>query len=182
MEAEDLVKKCIYILVNSILSALIISMLILNISSYINRSNPEHVSSMGSYKIMKVITGSMMPAIGIGDIIIASKPDIDSLRIGDIITFRIPGNILVTHRIVDIKEDGSFITKGDANHEEDTGILVDENNIIGKYIFKISKGAYIMKFFQSSYGLLLFFLLFPFLLPQINIKQIIAALYNKTNI
>jgi len=182
MEAEDLVRKCIYILLNFILLVFIISMLILNVSSYINRSNPDYISGIGPYKIMKVITGSMVPAIDIGDIIITSDTHIDNLKIGDIITFRIPGNILVTHRISDIKEDGSFVTKGDANPEEDTGILVNESNIIGKCIFKIPDGARVIGFFKWASGIFLFLLVFLFWLPQININQIIARLYNKTNI
>ncbi|SHI39494.1 signal peptidase I [Lutispora thermophila] len=176
-----MVRKCTSILVGFILSAFIISMLILNISSYINRSNPEYISSIGPYKIMKVITGSMIPAIDVGDIIIAKEPDIDSLRVGDIITFRIPGNILVTHRIVDIRQDGSFITKGDANLQEDTGIWVGESNIVGKYEFRIPGGASVIDSFKDYCGLILFFMLLSFIVPKMNIKQIISAFYSKTS-
>lgn len=50
---------------------------------------------------------------------------------GDVITYR-RGNMVVTHRIVEKSEEG-YYTKGDANAEEDAGIVL-EKQVIGNVI------------------------------------------------
>ena len=50
---------------------------------------------------------------------------------GDVITYR-RGNMVVTHRIVEKSEEG-YCTKGDANAEEDAGIVL-EKQVIGNVI------------------------------------------------
>lgn len=51
---------------------------------------------------------------------------------GDIITFKDNSGKLITHRIVDIK-DNYYRTKGDSNFEEDG--VIEKQNIEGKVIF-----------------------------------------------
>ena len=95
--------------------------------------------------VLKVVTGSMEPSIHVGDYIVVEKTDPDTLEKGDIISFYsdqsdVAGKI-VTHRIVDINEDGSFVTKGDTasdgspNEINDTAPAVREK-LIGKYTGK----------------------------------------------
>ena len=90
--------------------------------------------------VLKVVTGSMEPSIHQGDYILVKKTDTDSLREDDIICFyskdsRIYG-MPNTHRIVKVLDDGSFVTKGDANNQQDTA-AVTPDSIIGKYQGKI---------------------------------------------
>jgi hypothetical protein len=62
----------------------------------------------------------MVPAIKLGDMIFtgpASGPFGGGIAAGSIVTF-VKGNELVTHRIVSL-ENGSIITKGDANEGPD---------------------------------------------------------------
>jgi signal peptidase I len=72
------------------------------------------------YRLFAVRTGSMAPALGVGDLIIDREVPADSLRPGQLVTFRDPdlGRQLVTHRIVSIQRGGAelrFTSKGDAN-------------------------------------------------------------------
>ncbi len=102
----------------------------------------DYVELFG-YKSFTIASGSMMPTLEIGDVIISKKVAEKDLKEGDIITFlEGEGNVYnVTHRIKDIvKEDGKTLyrTKGDNNNTNDDE-LVKYENIVGKYQFKISK-------------------------------------------
>ncbi len=89
--------------------------------------------------LLKVVTGSMEPSIHTGDYIKVETTDPSELKEGDIITFwsqdeGIEG-LLVTHRIVEVNEDGSFVTRGDANPIEDS-TTVTADRILGRYTGK----------------------------------------------
>lgn len=95
-------------------------------------------------RLLVVTSGSMEPAIGVGDaVVIQQVTDASQLRIGQIITFYpVRSRMLVTHRIVGtarierVDEDGNAIlgpdgkpltdpwvkTKGDANNDADPNI------------------------------------------------------------
>ena len=95
--------------------------------------------SVFGYSILKVVTGSMEPTIMTGEYIIVKDADPNTLKEGDIITFyaKIPQirGLLCTHRIVGFNEDGSIMTKGDANNVEDD-IAVQKDEVLGKYVCK----------------------------------------------
>ena len=90
--------------------------------------------------IVKVVSGSMEPSIHSGDYIIIEKTDCSELKAGDIICFYSHDSaiygMLNTHRIVRILDDGSFVTKGDANSAEDPS-TVTYDTIVGKYTGKV---------------------------------------------
>ena len=89
--------------------------------------------------VLKVVTGSMEPSIHVGDYIIVEKTDTNSLKEGDIISFYSDQNdildLLVTHRIVSVNSDGTYVTKGDANPVSDS-VTVRPERIVGKYTHK----------------------------------------------
>lgn len=70
------------------------------------------------YHVLYVYSGSMAPAINPGDVIIITPPT-QKLEPGMVLTMRVDGQ-LVTHRLVEIRSDGAFITKGDANNAPDS--------------------------------------------------------------
>lgn len=87
-----------------------------------------------------VYSGSMMPDIDTGDIVLIGDVTPESIVIGDIIQFR-SENISIIHRVIEIyKSDGSFlfITKGDANDNPDSDPIVPDQ-IMGKVQFTIPK-------------------------------------------
>ena len=81
------------------------------------------------YSFFIVKTGSMEPEILSGELIIVRKQDI--YENGEIITYK-ENESFVTHRIITI-DDNIYITRGDANNENDDG--VKKENILGKVIF-----------------------------------------------
>lgn len=79
-----------------------------------------------------VISGSMEPRIHTGDVVVIKKTTQD-LAAGHLVTFHDqaqPGRIM-THRLVQRREDGQWITKGDANANQDS-TPVPESAIIGQ--------------------------------------------------
>lgn len=80
-----------------------------------------------------VLSGSMEPVIPVGSVVLTDQSR-TAVSAGDIAAFSKNGQT-VTHRIIKETE-GGFITKGDANQEEDTGVTAPEN-IIGTVVFCI---------------------------------------------
>jgi signal peptidase I len=90
--------------------------------------------AIGSHlKIFTVISGSMMPELKPGTVILVLRDS--RYRLNDIVTYSL-GEQFVTHRIVYIGD--YYLTKGDAN------TLIDPNHvstsqIVGKVIFNMPK-------------------------------------------
>ena len=99
----------------------------------------QPVSFFGK-SILQIVTGSMEPTLRVGDCILVQECNTGSLQEGDIITYVSEDNmtrgLLVTHRIKECRQDGSFITRGDANPVEDQ-LVVRADQIRGKYIRKL---------------------------------------------
>ena len=112
-------------------------------------------ATQGNLHFLIVLSGSMEPSIHVGDIVVSSKVNIEDLREGDVITFRYEGERnCITHRITKIMntEFGIFFkTKGDANEEEDTR-PVRENEVIGKAILVIPYLGYLPAFAKTTLG------------------------------
>ena len=79
------------------------------------------VPGMLGYHSLTVLSGSMEPTIHVGDVVVEHSISPLDARIGDIVTFRDPGDqhILITHRVRAIHVAAGnvhFTTKGDANN------------------------------------------------------------------
>ena len=109
-------------------------------------------------QVYTVLSGSMEPAYHVGALLYDKKVDPAQLRPGDVITFMLDEETIVTHRIVEVvpdEEDPSVIrfrTKGDANAAED-GSLVHYKNVLGTPVFTIPKLGYFANFVQQPPGL-----------------------------
>jgi len=92
-----------------------------------------------------IITGSMEPSIKPGDVILVKKitdmEDINNLKVNDVIQFKRDG-ILISHRIIDIKNDEEkglqFKTKGDNNSVPDVD-LIKPQDIKGTIKYTVPK-------------------------------------------
>lgn len=99
------------------------------------------ISGYFRYKAVVIATGSMMPNIQVGDVLIIDQDenlDVSSLEVGDVIAYDSKGKI-ICHRIVKIIPSGQklyFEMKGDANDDSDP-LLVGEEDIIGLINVKI---------------------------------------------
>lgn len=88
-----------------------------------------------------VASGSMEPKMYAGDVVIIAKVPADKIEMGDIIQFRVPSEVTVMHRVIEIQEtEGGkvFITKGDANDKPDSEPVLPEN-VVGKAVLTIPK-------------------------------------------
>lgn len=76
------------------------------------------VPSLLGGRALTVMSGSMEPAVGVGDVVIDSRVAPVDVRVGDIVTFPDPeeSSRLITHRVRQVRlADGvaHFVTKGD---------------------------------------------------------------------
>ena len=112
---------------------------------------------------LTVMSGSMEPTIGTGDVVVAGQiPPMDA-RVGDIVTFRDPLNHarLITHRVREIHVRGdqvTFVTKGDANNNLERW-AVPRTGTIGRVSFHVPRIGYMMVWIRSTLGILMLIVL-----------------------
>ncbi|NLT40851.1 MAG: signal peptidase I [Clostridiales bacterium] len=134
-------------------------------------------TTVGGFRMLKVISGSMEPTIHTGAVIIIKEIEPTQLQTGDIVTFRSAeyDSQLVTHRIVKIESSPGgglmFTTRGDANDADDTAPL-PASQIKGTVVFSIPLLGYAMDFIQSREGLVLVIIVPCIFLGVYEIKQI----------
>ena len=107
--------------------------------------------------VYTVLSGSMEPTYHVGSLIYVKDVDTDELKTGDVITYMLDEDTIVTHRIADVIPDETdpsiirFQTKGDANDSVD-GSLVHYKNVIGTPVFSIPKLGYLANYIQKPPG------------------------------
>lgn len=121
----------------------------------------------------------MKPTFSAGDIIlinVISEPQVD-----DVITYKHPDGILVTHRILEkVNKEGQafFKVKGDNNHVEDDA-LVPKSAIVGIQQFVIPNVGYVTKFVAGPIGFFLLIVAPLLTLIIIEIFQRLGLIGNK---
>ena len=87
-----------------------------------------------------VASGSMSPALKVGDIVIVQGVPPTSIQVGDIIIFDSPQRVRTIHRVTKIQTlpNGTtqFKTKGDANPTEEH-YWTPEQNVHGRVLYRI---------------------------------------------
>lgn len=106
------------------------------------------------YECYTVISGSMQPKYMVGDLIYVKEVDVNTIEVGDDITFILNEDLVVaTHQVIRVDaENQRFYTKGLANEIEDND-PVHFNNVIGVPQFHIPKLGYVSDFVQHPPGL-----------------------------
>ena len=121
----------------------------------------EEIPNVFGYKILQVMSGSMSGEFETGEtILIKEIKNEGDLKIGDVITYRIAKNTMVTHRIVDITKIGNelnYTLKGDANNIEDSEKVIF-SNIEGIYVRKLNLIGKLITFMQKPYGMVIIFM------------------------
>ena len=110
------------------------------------------------YRLFNIVSDSMDPEIKKGSISLV-RTSLD-YEVSDVFVFKYPLNMTksVIHRIVEKNgSDGTFVTKGDANSENDPWLVTSET-IVGKSIFAIPLLGYVVSAIQKPEGLILFVL------------------------
>lgn len=99
-------------------------------------------------------SGSMVPLIEPGDVILVS--DIEHpIQPGTVITFKNPNKpgSLITHRVMEVRPDGSYRTKGDANPQPDVS-PVSRDMVIGKGTLLVPSIGLLAVWAQKGHGIL----------------------------
>jgi signal peptidase I len=134
------------------------------------------VPTFFGFQSFAVLSGSMEPAIGTGDVVVVRKIAPLDAKIGDVVTFRSPESPsrLVTHRATSIETTGetvTFVTKGDAN----TGVerwSVAASGTIGKVEYRVPKLGYITNRVGSRFGRVAFLVLPALVLAVSELRRI----------
>ena len=110
------------------------------------------------FSLFTIISPSMEPSIRVYDVIVNRRIENPStIQVGDVITFistsSISRDMVVTHRVIDIREvDGEyeFVTKGDNNPAADSD-TAKADNLIGRTLFRIPQLGRV-QFFIGNIG------------------------------
>lgn len=150
--------KKIYNVASTVVVALIFVFMIVVVAVMLIQKNSGGESKIFGYYMYDVLTDSMSGTIEPGDVIMCKAvDDVNSLQVGDIITFKAPnGNYNETHRIVEIarNDDGTvnyFKTKGDNAKAVDNWQL-NPQNVKAKYVKKSVFVGGLRKFMSNWYG------------------------------
>jgi signal peptidase I len=114
----------------------------------------SHLPTERTYTLRVVLSGSMEPAIKTGSVI-ATIPR-EEYGIGDVVSFsgRDENDTPTTHRIVSIEGDEGeelFVTKGDANDDEDL-LRVSEERVLGEVFLTVPYVGYALQALASANG------------------------------
>jgi len=101
-----------------------------------------------------VSSGSMIPVLNVGDILIVKDGNtFNKLKVGDIIVFNRPqgGDSIIVHRIIEISDrfgEKVIVTKGDANDGiiPGTDFPIREKDYIGTLAYTVPKVGLILKY------------------------------------
>ena len=103
-----------------------------------------------------ILSGSMTPALAVGDVVVDEHIAPADARPGDIVTFpdRTRDGALVTHRVRSIRREGgsvSFVTQGDANSITERWSAPADGRI-GRVVLSVPKVGYPLQWARSREG------------------------------
>lgn len=182
MKKKSLVKtifKIVYGLFKAcILGFLLVFALIVCLQRFSNNT-----ISLFKYRLFSVVTASMAPMYDVGDILLCKEVDVNTLKVGDDISY--VGNSgtyddkVITHRIIDIKENKNgkrqFYTKGIATSVVDP--VVSEEQIYGKITKEVEPMSVLYKFISTTKG---FYIAIFVPLTLLIGSEVIVTLIEKT--
>ena len=108
--------------------------------------------NIGGYEVIQINSADMEPDLYNGDVVVMKSATIDDINIGDIVMFQIGYN-KITHKVV-AKENGVLVTKG-SNLENIDVISVDNTNLRGKMLTKLTGGKHFILFVTSTYNMII---------------------------
>lgn len=110
----------------------------------------QELPKIFGYANAVVVSGSMEPALEIGDMVIIKETN--DYQVDDIIIFK--DRLLTTHRVIEITESG-YRTKGDSNNTADA-YIVPFDEVKGEVVKVIKRVGYFVDFLKSPLGMILF--------------------------
>ena len=138
------IKKTLKIISNTLLGFVVALVLLLYGTQFIG------------LKPYSVLSGSMQSVYPTGSLLYTRHVNPETLEVGDVITFKMRGGTLCTHRIIELVPDNDdpdiirFRTKGDENDTADP--LVDYDSVVGKAVFCIPLLGYLTTYISAPPG------------------------------
>ena len=107
------------------------------------------------YQFMTVLSGSMVPTLEVGDLVVAQVVTPDQLEAGELATFREPENgRLITHRVQSVIWHGELadvVTRGDAN-EVGENWSVSATDQVGQVVVRVPRAGYVVGVLATPAG------------------------------
>ena len=156
-------KKKINLLKNGLVYLIFItSVIFLIFTIYTSVTSKEVNINVFGYQGFIVKSNSMAATdFKAGDLIIVKKIDPKDLSVGDIITFKSndPSNYqeVITHKIRKIEDNNQVYTTYGTSTNIDDVKKVLSYNLIGRYLFKISKLGFLFNFLKNNFLFILIF-------------------------
>lgn len=175
-------RKIIGNVLYGIVFTVLLVMTVMVISSRASGGEPQ----LFGYQFKTVLSGSMEPTFKTGSLIVVKEVDNPKgLKENDVITFMQDENNIVTHRIIEVINQGENVfyrTKGDNNEDPDTNPVMTEN-IVAQYSgITVPYVGYFLNYASSPMGTAILLIL-PglFLLgyAAITIRQAIKEIEGK---
>ena len=94
-------------------------------------------------RFMTVVSGSMRPAIDVGDLVVVAPVNRYNVSVGEVIAF-VRGGITILHRVVGItrvRGQLAYVTKGDANNAPDREPVLPQQ-IVGRLVYVVPHVGY----------------------------------------
>jgi signal peptidase len=115
-----------------------------------------HLAPGVGHGLFAVRSGSMNPALEVGDLVVTRLVDPSEIRSGDVITIGTGGRAIVTHRVVAVQatDDGPvFTTRGDANATPDP-IAVRADQLHGRVDWRVPLLGFVLAMIAMPAGIL----------------------------
>ena len=101
-----------------------------------------------------VLSGSMEPSIPTGSIcFVDRRADKYEVEVNDIISYKLSNDALILHRVIAFDAKGNYITKGDANDNQDLAPVSPEQ-FVGKAMFAVPYIGYAVEALQHREALI----------------------------
>lgn len=114
-----------------------------------------YVTPHFGWRVDAVLTGSMEPQLKVGSLVVTVPVEPDTIKVGDIISFRpaTGSRNTITHRVIGIEQSSPlrFETMGDANPRADPDTVLQQN-VVGKVYFHVSSVGFLTEFLKTPVG------------------------------
>ena len=114
------------------------------------------LAPVAGYGVFAVRSGSMHPALEVGDLVVTRQVDPSEIEAGDVITIGKDGRAVVTHRAVAIQpaDDGPvFTTRGDANATPDP-VAARADQLRGRVEWRVPLLGFVLAMIAMPVGVL----------------------------
>ncbi len=184
-EVKSIFKRIFDILYYVVISIILIAALLYTVITF---STKDGVTSIFGYIFTSVQSDSMSGTFEKGDVIVTKKINGEAAKVSDVLSFyymepQSEQVIIVTHRLIEIRDDNKLVMQGDVANRESSVDLIEiiaPGDVIAKYTgTKISGLGKVTDFLKTDVGFFCCILIpvFLFLFWQIYIfvKTLIEA-------